>query len=129
MAQFSLPENSKVKKGNHHALDGGGGRVKTFNIYRWSPEDDENPRIDSYEIDLDDCGPMVLDALIKIKNELDSGLTFRRSCREGICGSCSMNIDGGNTLACLCTINFLISPIALPGFNPLGQVFAQFIMV
>ena len=65
MAQFSLPENSKVKKGNHHTLSGGGSRVKTFNIYRWSPEDDENPRIDSYEIDLDDCGPMVLDALIK----------------------------------------------------------------
>ena len=100
MAQFSLPENSKVKKGNHHALSGGSGRVKTFNIYRWSPEDDENPRIDSYEIDLDDCGPMVLDALIKIKNEIDSTLTFRRSCREGICGSCAMNIDGQNTLAC-----------------------------
>ena len=46
-------------------------------------------------------GPMVLDALIYIKNEIDPTLTFRRSCREGICGSCAMNIDGGNTLACL----------------------------
>jgi len=49
---------------------------------------------------MDQCGPMVLDALIKIKNEIDSSLTFRRSCREGVCGSCAMNIDGTNTLAC-----------------------------
>ncbi len=75
--------------------------IKTFNIYRWSPDDDENPRMDSYTIDLDDCGPMVLDALIKIKGEQDQTVTFRRSCREGICGSCSMNVDGTNTLACL----------------------------
>ena len=58
-----------------------------------------------YTIDLNDCGPMVLDALIKIKNENDSTLTFRRSCREGICGSCAMNINGSNTLACLCRIS------------------------
>ncbi|MDG2269519.1 MAG: succinate dehydrogenase iron-sulfur subunit, partial [Alphaproteobacteria bacterium] len=69
-------------------------------IYRWSPDDDQNPRLDTYHVDLDDCGPMVLDALIKIKNEVDSTLAFRRSCREGVCGSCAMNIDGGNTLAC-----------------------------
>src|SRR4029077_13311227 len=50
--------------------------------------------------DLDDCAPMVLDALIWIKNVIDPTLTFRCSCREGICGSCSMNIDGTNTLAC-----------------------------
>ena len=65
-----------------------------------NPDDAENPRLDTYEIDMDDCGPMVLDALIKIKNEIDSTLTFRRSCREGVCGSCAMNIDGVNTLAC-----------------------------
>lgn len=47
----------------------------------------------------------ILDALIKIKNEVDPTLTFRRSCREGICGSCAMNIDGQNTLACLCRID------------------------
>src|SRR5206468_3042042 len=76
-------------------------RVRAFNIYRWNPDDGANPRTDTYEIDLDACGPMVLDALIKIKNEVDPTLTFRRSCREGICGSCSMNIDGSNTLACL----------------------------
>ena len=74
---------------------------KNFQIYRWNPDDGGNPRIDTYEVDLDACGPMVLDALIKIKNEVDPTLTFRRSCREGICGSCAMNIDGTNTLACL----------------------------
>ena len=79
----------------------GATRTKTFNIYRWNPDDGQNPRIDSYELDMDQVGPMVLDALIYIKNEVDPTLTFRRSCREGICGSCAMNIDGGNTLACL----------------------------
>ncbi len=78
----------------------GATNTKTFRVYRWSPDDDNNPSIDSYEIDLDSCGPMVLDAIIKIKNEIDATLTFRRSCREGICGSCAMNIDGTNTLAC-----------------------------
>jgi succinate dehydrogenase / fumarate reductase iron-sulfur subunit len=74
--------------------------LKTFRIYRWDPDTGENPRIDTYRIDLAECGPMVLDAIIKIKNEIDPTLTFRRSCREGICGSCAMNIDGLNTLAC-----------------------------
>ena len=105
MAQFTLPRNSKVTKGTHHPAKDGAQNTRTFTIYRWSPEDDENPRLDSFEIDLDECGPMVLDALIKIKNEMDSSLTFRRSCREGICGSCSMNIDGSNTLACLKSID------------------------
>lgn len=80
--------------------------VKTFSIYRWDPENpNEKPRMQQYEVDLDSCGPMVLDALIKIKNELDPTLTFRRSCREGICGSCAMNIGGTNTLACICKID------------------------
>ena len=105
MAQFTLPSNSKVTKGVFHPAPEGAINTKTFQIYRWSPDDEENPRLDSFQIDLDDCGPMVLDALIKIKNEVDSSLTFRRSCREGICGSCSMNIDGGNTLACLKSID------------------------
>jgi hypothetical protein len=61
----------------------------------------DKPRMQSYQVDLSQCGPMVLDALIKIKNEMDTTLTFRRSCREGICGSCAMNINGTNTLACL----------------------------
>jgi len=101
MATFRLPANSRIGKGVTHAAPAGAARVKEFKIYRWSPDDEENPRTDVYEIDLDACGPMVLDALIKIKNEVDSTLTFRRSCREGICGSCAMNIDGTNTLACL----------------------------
>ena len=101
MVEFALPANSKVKPGKTHKAPAGAKRVKTFAVYRYDPDSGENPRLDKYEIDLDDCGPMVLDAIIKIKNEVDSGLTFRRSCREGICGSCAMNIDGANTLACL----------------------------
>ena len=82
-------------------------RTKTFHIYRWSPDKPtEKPKMQSYTLDLNKTGPMVLDALIRIKNEVDPTLTFRRSCREGICGSCAMNIDGVNTLACLCMIKF-----------------------
>ena len=101
MAEFTLPANSKVGTGRTFPAPSGAKRVKAFKIYRWNPEDGKNPRLDTYEIDLAQCGPMVLDALIKIKNEVDTTLTFRRSCREGICGSCAMNIDGTNTLACL----------------------------
>jgi succinate dehydrogenase / fumarate reductase, iron-sulfur subunit len=78
----------------------GAKNIKKFQVYRWDPDKGDNPRLDTYEVDMDRCGPMVLDALIKIKNEMDSTLTFRRSCREGVCGSCAMNIDGTNTLAC-----------------------------
>merc|ERR1712178_569843 len=80
------------------------GNFKTFAIYRWDPDTGAKPRMQEYKVNMDECGPMVLDALIKVKNELDPTLTFRRSCREGICGSCAMNIDGQNTLACLCRI-------------------------
>jgi len=100
MAEFKLPANSVVGTGKTVKASGDGTRKKRFSIYRWSPDSNENPRMDSFEIDLDKVGPMVLDAIIYIKNELDSTLTFRRSCREGICGSCAMNIDGTNTLAC-----------------------------
>ncbi len=100
MAEFTLPKNSKIKKGETIAAAGGAKNKKSFHIYRWEPDSGNNPRMDTYEIDLDKCGPMVLDAIIYIKNELDTTLTFRRSCREGICGSCSMNIGGTNTLAC-----------------------------
>lgn len=80
-------------------------KIKTFNVYRWDPDQpSEKPRMQSYTLDLNKTGPMYLDALIRIKNEVDPTLTFRRSCREGICGSCAMNIDGVNTLACLCRI-------------------------
>ena len=100
MVEFTLPKNSRVKKGKLHKAPEGATNVRNFQVYRWSPEHDENPRVDTYEVDMDTCGPMVLDALIKIKDEIDPTLTFRRSCREGICGSCAMNIDGINTLAC-----------------------------
>ena len=100
MAEFTLPKNSKIGKGRHFKAPADATRVRTFKVYRWNPDDDRNPSTDTYEVDLDKCGPMVLDALIKIKNEVDPTLTFRRSCREGICGSCAMNIDGTNTLAC-----------------------------
>jgi succinate dehydrogenase / fumarate reductase iron-sulfur subunit len=101
MAEFLLPKNSKLIKGNEFPIPEKATRLKRFEIYRWNPDDDENPRVDVYHLDLDQCGPMVLDAILKIKNELDSGLTFRRSCREGVCGSCSMNVNGKNTLACI----------------------------
>ena len=100
MAQLMLPKNSRVKPGKSFPLAGAAPRKKTLRVYRWDPDAGENPRLDSYEIDPDKCGQMVLDALIHIKNDVDPTLTFRRSCREGICGSCAMNIDGVNTLAC-----------------------------
>ena len=100
MVQFALPKNSTIEKGKYFSNQGESKNIKKINVYRWNPEDGQNPRLDTYEVDMDNCGPMVLDALIKIKNEIDTTLTFRRSCREGICGSCAMNIDGSNTLAC-----------------------------
>ena len=95
MAEFTLPKNSVVKKGKHYPAPEGAKNVRTFKIYRWDPGklndkgEPENPRYDTFDIDMDSCGPMVLDALLKIKNEVDSTLTLRRSCREGICGSCA----------------------------------------
>ncbi len=101
MVEFNLPANSRMTgKSKTWPKAGDGNNTKKFKIYRYDPDSGENPRVDNYEVDLDSCGPMILDALIKIKNEVDPTLTFRRSCREGICGSCAMNIDGTNTLAC-----------------------------
>lgn len=100
MAEFRLPPNSRISKGKHFPTADGAANVRRFAVYRFAPDAGDNPRTDTYDVDMDSCGPMVLDALIKIKNEIDSTLTFRRSCSEGICGSCSMNIDGSNTLAC-----------------------------
>ncbi len=100
MVQLRLPENSRVKKGRHHPAPAGATKTKTFRVYRYDPEEPGNPRWDSYEVDVDACGPMVLDVLIHIKNTMDPTLAFRRSCREGVCGSCAMNIGGRNTLAC-----------------------------
>lgn len=105
MFDFTLPNNSKVTKGKTHGTASNGGNFKAFHIYRYDPESSDTPSVDTYYVNLDECGPMVLDALLKIKNEIDSTVTFRRSCREGICGSCSMNIDGTNTLACIKAIS------------------------
>lgn len=103
MAEFRLPKNSRITKGRKHPAEQGA-RLKTFKIYRYDPDGGATPSFDTYTIDLDKTGPMVLDALIRIKNEIDPTLTFRRSCREGICGSCSMNIHGRNGLACTTAI-------------------------
>jgi succinate dehydrogenase / fumarate reductase iron-sulfur subunit len=100
MVQLTLPKNSKVARGKHWLAPAGAGRVKAFRIYRWNPETLGNPRWDTYDVDVDACGPMLLDVLIHIKNTMDPTLAFRRSCREGVCGSCAMNIGGRNTLAC-----------------------------
>jgi succinate dehydrogenase / fumarate reductase iron-sulfur subunit len=107
MAELTLPKNSKVRDGKRHPARKGAKRVRTFKVYRYDPESGENPRWDTYELDLDLSGPMVLDALIAIKNNMDSTLAFRRSCREGVCGSCAMNISGRNTLACTKTLDEL----------------------
>jgi succinate dehydrogenase / fumarate reductase, iron-sulfur subunit len=107
MVQFRLPQNSRIRPGDYFKAAPGAKAVKVFRIYRYDPDAGENPRVDAFEIDMAECGPMVLDALIKIKNEIDPTLTFRRSCREGICGSCAMNIDGLNTLACTRSCNDL----------------------
>lgn len=116
MVQLRLPPNSSIKKGKTFPSPTKSARMKLFHIYRYDPDDKENPRLDTYELNLEECGPMVLDALIKIKNEVDPTLTFRRSCREGICGSCAMNIEGTNTLACIkhieeCKADVKITPL------------------
>ena len=100
MAEFTLPKNSRIRTGREYPASDSDRQTRTFRVYRWDPDSDDNPRIDSYEVAPEDCGPMVLDAIVYIKNYMDSTLTFRRSCREGICGSCAMNIGGTNTLAC-----------------------------
>src|ERR1051326_2683516 len=99
MAELRLPANSKIGAGKDWPAPANPQRARRrFRIYRWNPDDGRNPTVDTYSVDLAECGPMVLDALIKIKNEIDTTLTFRRSCREGICGSCSLNIDATTPL-------------------------------
>jgi len=100
MVEIALPKNSRPTEGRTWPHAVGAHQEREYRIYRYNPEDGKNPRIDTYFVDVEDCGPMVLDALIWIKNKIDPTLTFRRSCREGVCGSCSMNIDGTNGLAC-----------------------------
>jgi len=100
MVEFALPKNSRISGGKTWPKPAGATDTREFKVYRWNPDDGKNPGVDTYFIDIHECGPMVLDGLIWIKNNIDPTLTFRRSCREGVCGSCAMNIDGQNTLAC-----------------------------
>ena len=113
MVELALPRNSRVRTGKTWNKPVRGGKFKKLRVYRWTPDDNKNPRIDTYFVDKATCGPMVLDALIKIKNEIDPTLTFRRSCREGICGSCAMNIGGTNGLACLKALDEFSGPISI----------------
>ena len=100
MTQFNLPNNSKLINGNYFKDKSGSKNIKKVNIYRWDPDKNENPRIDTFEVDLKTCGNKVLDILNKIKNEIDPTLAYRRSCAHGVCGSCAMNMGGKNGLAC-----------------------------
>jgi succinate dehydrogenase / fumarate reductase iron-sulfur subunit len=114
MAQFFLPRNSRINRnGRVHRAPAGARAARRFRIYRFDPDAKQGPRLDTFEIDLGSCGPMVLDALIQIKAVIDSTLTFRRSCREGICGSCAMNINGLNCLACTTAIKDLGNEIRI----------------
>jgi len=113
MVQLTLPKNSKVTAGKVWDRPEGAARVREYRIYRYDPDSGDNPRTETYFVDLDDCAPMVLDGLIWIKNKVDPTLTFRRSCREGVCGSCAMNIDGTNTLACTKAMDEIDGPIAI----------------
>ena len=113
MAQFRLPANSRIRAGITHRAPAGARKVRKFRIYRFDPSSGENPRVDTFELDVASCGPMVLDALIQIKSSIDSSVTFRRSCREGICGSCAMNIDGVNRLACTTSMEELGADISI----------------
>ena len=106
MVSLRLPKNSKVMRGKAHTIDVKDKKnIRKVHIYRYDPEDGANPRLDTFEIDTTTCGEMILDVIIKIKAEIDPTLTFRRSCREGVCGSCAMNINGTNTLACISTLS------------------------
>jgi len=136
---FNVSPESRIETGKTWPAPVAATRTRKFAIYRFDPDTGRNPRIDTFEIDLDDCGPMVLDALIKIKNEIDPTLTFRRSCREGVCGSCAMNIDGTNWLACTRFISDTREPATIYPLNnlriikdlvpDLSQLFAQYALV
>ena len=138
-SNLGVSPNSRIVQGRTWPAPAGAARLKSFEIYRYEPDSGENPRLDTFEVDLDDCGPMVLDALIWIKSNVDSTLTFRRSCREGVCGSCAMNMDGTNWLACTRSISDLGTPATIyPLANmrvikdlvpDLTHVFAQYAMI
>ncbi len=113
MVALTLPKNSRITKGKAWPKPAGAKRLREFHVYRWDPDAGANPRMDTYFVDLDDCAPMVLDGLIWIKNKVDPTLVFRRSCREGVCGSCAMNIGGVNTLACTRAMEDVSGPVTV----------------
>lgn len=117
-----MSPGSRIARGRTWKASADAKRVKRLQVYRYDPESGNNPRLDTFEVDLDNCGPMILDALIKIKNEIDPTLTFRRSCREGVCGSCSMNIDGTNWLACTRSITDTADPVTIYPLNHLAVI-------
>jgi succinate dehydrogenase / fumarate reductase iron-sulfur subunit len=100
MVQINLPKNSEVTKGKYYQDKTGSKNIRKVNVYRWDPSTEDNPRLDTYEVDMDNCPSKVLDILNKIKNEIDPTLAYRRSCAHGVCGSCAMNMGGKNGLAC-----------------------------
>ncbi len=111
--RFGVSPGSRIVRGRHWPARSGAKHTKIFEAYRYDAESGRNPRLDTFEVDLDDCGPMVLDALIWIKSKVDSTLTFRRSCREGVCGSCAMTLDGANWLACTRFVSEMGSPASV----------------
>ena len=113
MAELRLPANSRIVKGVTHAAPAEAREPRTVRIYRFNPDAGENPRVDTFTLDAASCGPMVLDALIQLKATVDATLTFRRSCREGICGSCAMNINGVNALACTTALKDLSGDVRI----------------
>ena len=100
MVQFNLPQSSKIEVGKYYKDKTNSKNLKKVNVYRWDPSTKQNPRVDTFEVDMDNCGPKVLDILFKIKNEIDPSIAYRRSCAHGVCGSCAMNMNGKNGLAC-----------------------------
>jgi len=139
MAEFRLPKNSRIEKGRHFQRSDNVGTVRRMHVYRYDPDNDRNPSMDTYELNTAQSGPMVLDALINIKNEIDSTLAFRRSCREGICGSCAMNINGTNTLACIMPVSSVKGdikvyplphmPVVRDLVTDLTQFYAQYALI
>jgi succinate dehydrogenase / fumarate reductase iron-sulfur subunit len=113
MVALTLPKNSRLTAGKTWPKPTGAKRLREFHVYRWDPDTGANPHMDTYFVDLDDCAPMVLDGLIWIKNKIDPTLAFRRSCREGVCGSCAMNIGGVNTLACTRAMEDVSGPVTV----------------
>jgi succinate dehydrogenase / fumarate reductase iron-sulfur subunit len=88
-------------------------RTMQFRIYRYDPDKDTRPYMQDLTVELQDTDKMLLDALQRIKADVDDSLSLRRSCREGVCGSDAMNINGKNGLACTTNLNELKEPVML----------------